>query len=77
KFCEAPNPFDESPIDHIFAFYSSVLSPGKKEQIGDENEQSVHRRVVLQSSTMSPNDLEHDDAGGWCNMAMNYTKGGF
>ncbi|WMV59409.1 hypothetical protein MTR67_052794 [Solanum verrucosum] len=23
---------------------------------------------------MSPNDLKHDDAEGWCKMAVNYTK---
>ncbi|WMV41278.1 hypothetical protein MTR67_034663 [Solanum verrucosum] len=37
-------------------------------------EQSMHRREVLQGSTMSPNDLEHDDAEGWCKTVMNYTK---
>jgi len=38
-------------------------------------EQLMHRRAVPQSSTMSPNNPEHDDAEGWCKMAMNYTKG--
>ncbi|KAG5630000.1 hypothetical protein H5410_001717 [Solanum commersonii] len=58
-----------------FAFRSNVLSFEGKYQIGGKREQSVHRRDVLRSSTMSPNDLDHDDAEGWCNTAMNYTKG--
>ncbi|KAG5630995.1 hypothetical protein H5410_002712 [Solanum commersonii] len=51
-----------------------VLSPKGKDQVGGKKEQSAHRREVSQSSTMSPNDPEHDDAEGWCKTAMNYTK---
>uniref|UniRef100_M1DNI7 Uncharacterized protein n=1 Tax=Solanum tuberosum TaxID=4113 RepID=M1DNI7_SOLTU len=43
KISESPNPFGESPIDHIFAFCSSVLSPGGKDQIGGEKEQLACR----------------------------------
>ncbi|WMV32385.1 hypothetical protein MTR67_025770 [Solanum verrucosum] len=44
------------------AFCSSVLSPEGKDQVGGINKQSTHHREVLRSSTMSPNDPEHDDA---------------
>uniref|UniRef100_M1DBK2 Uncharacterized protein n=1 Tax=Solanum tuberosum TaxID=4113 RepID=M1DBK2_SOLTU len=57
-----------------FAFCLSVLSPKGKDQVGRKREQSVYRREVLRSSTMSPNDPEHDDAEGWYKMTMNYTK---
>ncbi|WMV24516.1 hypothetical protein MTR67_017901 [Solanum verrucosum] len=60
-----------------FTFCSSVLSPEGKDQVGRKRKQSVHRREVLQSSTMSTNDPEHDDAEGWCKTVMNYTKTGF
>uniref|UniRef100_M1DRN4 Uncharacterized protein n=1 Tax=Solanum tuberosum TaxID=4113 RepID=M1DRN4_SOLTU len=53
----------------------SVLSPEGKDQVGGKREQSAHHREVLRSSTMLPNDPEHDNAEGWCKMAMNYTKG--
>ncbi|KAG5595089.1 hypothetical protein H5410_036321 [Solanum commersonii] len=58
-----------------FAFCSSVLSPEGKDQVGGDREQSVHHREVPRSSTMSPNELEYNDAKGWCKTAMNYTKG--
>ncbi|WMV13632.1 hypothetical protein MTR67_007017, partial [Solanum verrucosum] len=58
-----------------FAFCSSVLSPEGKDQVGGKREQSVDHREVLRNSTMSPNDLEHDDAKGWCKTVMNYTHG--
>ncbi|WMV54952.1 hypothetical protein MTR67_048337, partial [Solanum verrucosum] len=32
-----------------------------KDQIGGEKEQSVCRRAVPRSSSMSPNDPKHDD----------------
>ncbi|WMV47172.1 hypothetical protein MTR67_040557, partial [Solanum verrucosum] len=57
-----------------FAFCSSVLSPEGKDQVGGKREQSVYRQKVPRSSTMFPNDLEHDDAEGWCKTTMNYTK---
>uniref|UniRef100_M1DGR2 Uncharacterized protein n=1 Tax=Solanum tuberosum TaxID=4113 RepID=M1DGR2_SOLTU len=38
-------------------------------------EQSAHCREVSRSSTITPNDPEHDDAEEWCKTAMNYTKG--
>uniref|UniRef100_M1DDY2 Uncharacterized protein n=1 Tax=Solanum tuberosum TaxID=4113 RepID=M1DDY2_SOLTU len=57
------------------AFCSSVLRPEGKDQVGGKKKQSAHHREFLCSSTMSPNDLEHDDAEGWCKTAMNYTKG--
>ncbi|KAG5630271.1 hypothetical protein H5410_001988 [Solanum commersonii] len=58
-----------------FAFCSSVLSLEEKDQVDQKKEQSTHRREVLQSITMSPNDQEHGDVEGWCKTAMNYTKG--
>ncbi|KAG5610344.1 hypothetical protein H5410_021625 [Solanum commersonii] len=61
KMYKSPNPFGESPTDHIFAFCSSVLSPEGKDQVSRKTEQSAHRREVPRSSTMSPNDPEHDD----------------
>uniref|UniRef100_M1CDW3 Polyprotein protein n=1 Tax=Solanum tuberosum TaxID=4113 RepID=M1CDW3_SOLTU len=60
-----------------FAFCSIVLSPEGKDQVGEKRDQSADRREVPRSSTMSPNDLEHRDAEGWCKPAMNYTKGLF
>ncbi|KAG5631944.1 hypothetical protein H5410_003661 [Solanum commersonii] len=53
----------------------NVLNPEGKDQVGGRKEQSAHCREVLRSSTMSPNDPEHDNAEGWCKMAMNYSKG--
>uniref|UniRef100_M1DPW7 Integrase core domain containing protein n=1 Tax=Solanum tuberosum TaxID=4113 RepID=M1DPW7_SOLTU len=41
-----------------------VLSPEGKDQVGGKREQLAHRREVSRSSTMSPNDPEHDDAEG-------------
>ncbi|WMV18920.1 hypothetical protein MTR67_012305, partial [Solanum verrucosum] len=58
-----------------FAFCSSVLTFKGKDQVGKKREQSAHRQEVSRSSTMSPNDLEHNDAEGWYKTAMNYTKG--
>uniref|UniRef100_M1DTT8 Uncharacterized protein n=1 Tax=Solanum tuberosum TaxID=4113 RepID=M1DTT8_SOLTU len=58
-----------------FAFCSSLLSPEGKDRVDEKREQSVHHREVSRGSTMSPNAPEHDDAEGWCKMAMNYTKG--
>uniref|UniRef100_M1DFP4 Uncharacterized protein n=1 Tax=Solanum tuberosum TaxID=4113 RepID=M1DFP4_SOLTU len=55
-------------------FISSVLSPEGKDQVGGKRVQSVHHREVSRSSTMSPNDPEHDDAESWCKTVMNYTK---
>ncbi|WMV24934.1 hypothetical protein MTR67_018319, partial [Solanum verrucosum] len=57
-----------------FAFCSSVWSPEEKDLVGRKREQSAHHREVPRSSTMSPNDLEHNDAEGWCKTTMNYTK---
>ncbi|WMV30123.1 hypothetical protein MTR67_023508, partial [Solanum verrucosum] len=57
------------------AFCSNVLSNEGKDQVGEKREQSTHRQEVSRSSTMSPNDLEHDDVEGWCKTAMNYNKG--
>uniref|UniRef100_M1DB42 Polyprotein protein n=1 Tax=Solanum tuberosum TaxID=4113 RepID=M1DB42_SOLTU len=59
-----------------FAFCSSVLSPEGKDQVSGNREQSAQCREVPQSSTMSPNDPEHNDAEGWCKTAVNYTKSG-
>ncbi|KAG5615261.1 hypothetical protein H5410_015085 [Solanum commersonii] len=64
KICESPNPFGESPIDHIFSFCSSALIPEGKEQIGGEKEQSAYRRATPRSSATSPNYLGHKDAEG-------------
>uniref|UniRef100_M1D9C0 Uncharacterized protein n=1 Tax=Solanum tuberosum TaxID=4113 RepID=M1D9C0_SOLTU len=55
--------------------FARVLSPEGKDQVSGKREKAEHRREVLQSSTMSPNDPEHDDAEGWCKTTMNYTKG--
>uniref|UniRef100_M1DFW6 Uncharacterized protein n=1 Tax=Solanum tuberosum TaxID=4113 RepID=M1DFW6_SOLTU len=52
-----------------------VLSPEGKDQVGGKREHSMHRREVPRSSTMSPNDLDHDDVECWCKTVMNYTKG--
>ncbi|KAG5577118.1 hypothetical protein H5410_057252, partial [Solanum commersonii] len=46
---DSPRVFFESPKGLILTFYSSVLSPERKDQIGGENEQSTCRRVVPQS----------------------------
>uniref|UniRef100_M1DUY6 Uncharacterized protein n=1 Tax=Solanum tuberosum TaxID=4113 RepID=M1DUY6_SOLTU len=58
-----------------FTFCSSVLNPEGKDQVGGKREQAAHHREVPRSSTMSPNDPEHDDAEGWCKTVKNYTKG--
>uniref|UniRef100_M1DVY4 Uncharacterized protein n=1 Tax=Solanum tuberosum TaxID=4113 RepID=M1DVY4_SOLTU len=58
-----------------FAFFSGVLSPEEKDQVGGKREQLAHHQVVARSSTMPPNNPEHDDAEGWYKTAMNYTKG--
>ncbi|WMV30643.1 hypothetical protein MTR67_024028 [Solanum verrucosum] len=58
-----------------FAFCSIVLSLEGNDRVGRKREQSAHRREVSQSSTMSPNDPEHDDAEGWCKTTMTYTNG--
>ncbi|KAG5570534.1 hypothetical protein H5410_060300 [Solanum commersonii] len=52
-----------------------VLSPKGKDKVNEKKEQSAHHREVSRSSTMSPNDPEHDDAEGWFKMTVNYTKG--
>uniref|UniRef100_M1DBX7 Uncharacterized protein n=1 Tax=Solanum tuberosum TaxID=4113 RepID=M1DBX7_SOLTU len=64
KICESPNPFGKLPIDRIFAFCSSVLSPEGKEQIGGEKEQSAYHQATTQSSATSPNNLTQKDAKG-------------
>ncbi|KAG5619750.1 hypothetical protein H5410_004968 [Solanum commersonii] len=51
-----------SPNGLNLAQSSSVLSPKGKDQVGDEREQSACRRTVPRSSTISPNDPEHEDA---------------
>uniref|UniRef100_M1DCF3 Uncharacterized protein n=1 Tax=Solanum tuberosum TaxID=4113 RepID=M1DCF3_SOLTU len=51
------------------------LKRTRKGRIEDHRVHLAYRRGVPRSSTMSPNDPEHDDAEGWCKMAMNYTKG--
>uniref|UniRef100_M1DGK1 Gag-pol polyprotein n=1 Tax=Solanum tuberosum TaxID=4113 RepID=M1DGK1_SOLTU len=61
--------------ESYFAFRFSVLSPEGKDQVGGKREQSAHHREVPRSGIMSPNDPEHEDAEGWCNTVMNYTKG--
>ncbi|KAG5571755.1 hypothetical protein H5410_061521 [Solanum commersonii] len=43
---------------------SSVLSPEGKDQVGDEREQSAHRRTIPRSNTISPNDSNREDAEG-------------
>ncbi|KAG5631605.1 hypothetical protein H5410_003322 [Solanum commersonii] len=58
-----------------FAICSGVLSPEGKDHVGGEREQLVCHQIVCQNSIISPNDIEHDDAEGWCKMATNYTKG--
>uniref|UniRef100_M1DUY1 Uncharacterized protein n=1 Tax=Solanum tuberosum TaxID=4113 RepID=M1DUY1_SOLTU len=45
-----------------------------KDQVGRKREQSAHHRGVLRRGTISPNELEYDDAERWCKTAMNYTK---
>ncbi|KAG5590599.1 hypothetical protein H5410_041113, partial [Solanum commersonii] len=44
------------------------------DQVGGKKDQSAHHREVPQSSIISPNNPENDDAKGWCKTAMNYTK---
>uniref|UniRef100_M1DA01 Uncharacterized protein n=1 Tax=Solanum tuberosum TaxID=4113 RepID=M1DA01_SOLTU len=64
-------------VELELAFEASIASLRifGKDQVNGKREQSAHRREVPRSSTMSPNDLEHDDVEGWCKTAMNYTKG--
>uniref|UniRef100_M1DW19 Uncharacterized protein n=1 Tax=Solanum tuberosum TaxID=4113 RepID=M1DW19_SOLTU len=52
-----------------------VLSPEKKDQVSRKKEQSAHHRAVPRSSTIPPNGPEYDDAEGWYETTMNYTKG--
>ncbi|KAG5632262.1 hypothetical protein H5410_003979 [Solanum commersonii] len=54
----------ESPNGLNLARSSSVLSPEGKYQVGNEKEKSARRRTVPRSSTISPNDPEHEDAEG-------------
>uniref|UniRef100_M1DMW0 Uncharacterized protein n=1 Tax=Solanum tuberosum TaxID=4113 RepID=M1DMW0_SOLTU len=61
KICESPNPFDESPIDRIFAFCSSALSPKGKEQIRGEKEQSAYHRGTPRSSRYPKHGWENGD----------------
>ncbi|XP_015170745.1 uncharacterized protein [Solanum tuberosum] len=61
KIFESPNPFGEPPIDRIFAFCSSALSPEGKEQIGNGKKQSAFRRATPRSSSTLPNDPGHKD----------------
>ncbi|KAG5586085.1 hypothetical protein H5410_046519 [Solanum commersonii] len=56
--------FGESPIGLEIAFCSSALSPEGKGQVSDIMEQSACRRVVPQSSTISPNDSKCEEAKG-------------
>ncbi|KAG5571660.1 hypothetical protein H5410_061426 [Solanum commersonii] len=66
KICESPNPFGESPIDRIFAFCSSVLSPEGKEQIGHEKssrciaeqlcEAVLHRPIIQDTKMLKATD---------------------
>uniref|UniRef100_M1DJM9 Uncharacterized protein n=1 Tax=Solanum tuberosum TaxID=4113 RepID=M1DJM9_SOLTU len=51
-------------IPKIRACKTRVLSLERKDQVGGKNEQLAHCLEVLRSSTMSPNDPEHDDAEG-------------
>ncbi|KAG5595589.1 hypothetical protein H5410_036821, partial [Solanum commersonii] len=46
------------------AFCSSVLSHERKDQVGDEMEQSACRRAVLRGSTLSSNDPGRRDVEG-------------
>uniref|UniRef100_M1DAY1 Uncharacterized protein n=1 Tax=Solanum tuberosum TaxID=4113 RepID=M1DAY1_SOLTU len=55
--------------------HQMCAEPEGKDQVGGTMEQSALRRAVPLSSTISPNDPEHDDAEGWCKTAKNYTKG--
>ncbi|WMV18448.1 hypothetical protein MTR67_011833 [Solanum verrucosum] len=43
---------------------SSRLCPEGKDQVGDEREQSAHRRIVSRSSTISSNDSKREEAEG-------------
>ncbi|KAG5571672.1 hypothetical protein H5410_061438 [Solanum commersonii] len=62
KACISPSPVGESSISLEITFCSSVLSPKGKDQVGDEMKQSACRRVVPQSSTISPNDSKCKEA---------------
>ncbi|KAG5598867.1 hypothetical protein H5410_030237 [Solanum commersonii] len=42
----------------------AVISPEGKDQVGNEKEQLACRQIVLQSSTISPNDPEREDVEG-------------
>ncbi|WMV58877.1 hypothetical protein MTR67_052262, partial [Solanum verrucosum] len=50
----SPSPLGESLKGSYFNFFSNALSPEEKDQVGGKMEQSAHRRVVPQSSTMPP-----------------------
>uniref|UniRef100_M1DX36 Uncharacterized protein n=1 Tax=Solanum tuberosum TaxID=4113 RepID=M1DX36_SOLTU len=63
---------DELPPLGVVNVNSQVQ--GGKDQVNGKREQSVHRREVPRSSTMSPNEPKHNDAEGWCKTAVNYTK---
>uniref|UniRef100_M1E061 Uncharacterized protein n=1 Tax=Solanum tuberosum TaxID=4113 RepID=M1E061_SOLTU len=66
EICESPNPFGESPIDHLFAFCSSVPSLEGKEQIGGErssrhiteqlHEAVLHRPIIQDTKMMKATD---------------------
>ncbi|KAG5586045.1 hypothetical protein H5410_046479 [Solanum commersonii] len=43
------------------AFFTSVLSIEGKRQVGDEMEQSTHRRSILRSSTITSNDSKRKE----------------
>uniref|UniRef100_M1DUB0 Uncharacterized protein n=1 Tax=Solanum tuberosum TaxID=4113 RepID=M1DUB0_SOLTU len=53
---------------------SSMLSLEGEGQVCDEKEQSVRRRAVLRSSTISPNDSKGEEAEGESRKAMKSTK---
>uniref|UniRef100_M1DVR6 Integrase core domain containing protein n=1 Tax=Solanum tuberosum TaxID=4113 RepID=M1DVR6_SOLTU len=64
----------EDMLSRILNKVEGELSPEGKDQVGEKREQSTHHREIPRSSTMSPNDPDHDDAEGWCKTMVNYTK---
>uniref|UniRef100_M1E0X3 Uncharacterized protein n=1 Tax=Solanum tuberosum TaxID=4113 RepID=M1E0X3_SOLTU len=64
KALGSPNALGESPNGLNLAQSSSMLSPEGKDQVCEEREQSVHRRAVLRSSSLSPNESKCEDAEG-------------
>ncbi|KAG5630661.1 hypothetical protein H5410_002378, partial [Solanum commersonii] len=60
----SPSPIGESLIGLKIAFCSSVLSPERKDQVGDEMELMACRQVVPRSSTISPNNSKCKKAEG-------------